>query len=104
VLRMATSAEARLFVQAAIMRALTQAGVPVPEVQEVGRLPSGRTFSLETFAAGDGGGPSVAGWVDLGRTLRALHLLPHSGSGLLREGREVFGEGPGTPPPASAPA
>ncbi|MBB5362176.1 aminoglycoside phosphotransferase (APT) family kinase protein [Deinococcus humi] len=87
---MTTSVEARFFLQAEIMRALTRAGVPVPEILDVGRLPDGRTFSLETFVAGDGGGPSVAGWADLGRTLKALHTLPHSGSGLLREGTERF--------------
>lgn len=67
------------------MRALSAAGVPVPEVLEVGLLPTGRVFSLESFVAGDDAGPSREGWADLGRALGALHTLPHAGFGLLED-------------------
>lgn len=45
VLRLALGPEASLGLQAAITRALSAAGVPVPEVLELGSLPSGRVFS-----------------------------------------------------------
>ncbi len=83
VLRLALGPEARLSSQAGIMRALSVAGVPVPEVLEVGLLPTGRVFSLESFVAGDDAGPSREGWADLGRALGALHTLPHAGFGVL---------------------
>ncbi|CAM4372561.1 aminoglycoside phosphotransferase family protein [Deinococcus marmoris] len=83
VLRLAHGPEARLSSQASVMRALSAAGVPVPEVLEVGWLPSGRAFSLESFVAGDDAGPSREGWADLGRALGVLHVLPHAGFGVL---------------------
>ncbi len=70
------------------MRALALAEEPVAVVLEVGRLPDGRKFSLETFVSGDSGGPSATGWADLGRTLTVLHALSHSGFGVLRESSE----------------
>ncbi|WP_081995087.1 aminoglycoside phosphotransferase family protein [Deinococcus radiopugnans] len=85
VLRLARSPEARLHAQAGVMRALSAAGVPVPEVLDVGWLPSGRAFTLETLVTGDDAGPSAAGWADLGRALGVLHALPHAGFGLLED-------------------
>ncbi|WP_415790245.1 phosphotransferase [Deinococcus saxicola] len=85
VLRLARSPEARLSSQVAVMRALSAAGVPVPEVLEVGMLSSGQAFSLERFMAGADAGPLRAGWGDLGRRLRVLHALPHAGFGLLED-------------------
>ena len=75
----------RFGVDAAIRHALQAASIPTPEVLEVGTLPSGRAYSVDTFAAGDGGGPSPEGWADLGRALGALHRLPHSRYGLLED-------------------
>lgn len=85
VLRLAHGPEARLSSQASVMRALSAAGVPVPEVLEVGWLPTGRAFSLESFVAGDDAGPSREGWGDLGRALGVLHALPHAGFGVLED-------------------
>lgn len=82
--------DARLTVEAAVRQALHAAGVPTPEVLEVGRLPSGRAFTVDTLASGDGNGPSPAGWSDLGGALAALHALPHSGYGLLEDRADLF--------------
>ncbi|WP_165795220.1 phosphotransferase family protein [Deinococcus koreensis] len=76
---------ARLTVQAAIQRSLIAAGVPTPQVLEVGTLDSGRTYLLEGLAQGDDSGPAAQGWADLGRALAALHALPRSGYGLLED-------------------
>lgn len=81
---------ARLNVDAAIRTALRAEGVPTPGVLELGILPSGRTFTVDTLASGDGNGPSPAGWADLGRALGALHALPHSGYGLLENREDRF--------------
>lgn len=90
VVRLAAGPGARLVVQAAVMRALHEAGVPTPQVLEVGTFPSGRTYSLETLVEGDGDGPSAEGWADLGRALAALHALPHTGFGLLEDRADAF--------------
>lgn len=89
-LRLALSSEARLKTQTALMRALSAAGVPVPEVLEVGVVPDGRAYCLETFVGGDDGGPSRQGWADLGRALGILHALSHCGFGLLDDGAGGF--------------
>jgi aminoglycoside phosphotransferase (APT) family kinase protein len=89
-LRLATGPGARLCVQAALQRALHAAGVPVARVLEVGTLPHGRAFCLETRVAGDDAGPSEAGWADLGRALGTLHALPHGGFGVLENREDAF--------------
>lgn len=98
-LRLATCPGARLPLQAALQRALHAAGAPVARVLEAGTLPSGRAFCLETLEAGDGGGPSEAGWADLGRTLGTLHALPHGGFGRLQGRADAF-VGPAPTPAA----
>lgn len=80
----------RLTVEAAVRQALRAAGVPTPEVLEVGLLPSGRAFTVDTLACGDGRGPSPAGWADLGHALAVLHSLRHSGYGLLEDRGDAF--------------
>ncbi|WP_019585293.1 phosphotransferase family protein [Deinococcus apachensis] len=80
----------RLNVDAAIRTALRSSGVPTPEALEVGLLPSGRAFTVDTLAGGDGSGPSPAGWADLGGALAVLHALPHRGYGLLEDRADAF--------------
>lgn len=76
---------ARFQVDAQIRRRLREAGLPTPQTLEVGALPGGRTYSLDAPAFGDDSPPSRDGWADLGRALKVLHALAHTGYGLLQD-------------------
>lgn len=80
----------RFEVDAALRRALREAGVPTPEPLSSGTLPCGKSFSIDGLAEGDGSEPSAEGWHDLGHALAVLHALPHRGFGLLQNRADAF--------------
>ena len=75
---------APLHIDALIRAELLRAGIPTPQTRELGHLPDGRAYSLETLIRGDDSAPSALGWQELGQALAVLHALPHQGYGLLQ--------------------
>lgn len=81
---------ARFHVDAQIRGRLLEASVPTPRTFSQGTLPDGRAYSIENLIRGDDSTPRREGWTELGRTLRALHTLPHQGYGLLQDRSDVL--------------
>lgn len=88
VVRLATDTPgqtARFQVDAQIRQHLTRLSARTPAPLRVGTLPSGRAFSLDSLARNPDGTPGPQGWREVGRTLKLLHALPHTGFGLLQD-------------------
>lgn len=76
---------ARFNLDAQIRGKLRAVGVPTPEPLALGTLLNGRPYSLDALTLGDDSAPAAEGWADVGRALKVLHALPHSGYGLLED-------------------